>query len=158
MATTQTSSLVKFYIGPVADDTVDSLVEFEALSYTEVGKVLDIGDLKDQSSEVTVDYLNTGRTEVYKGIKRAQNLACVFGYDKDDAGQAAIIAAEDAPHNYAFKIEHNDASEGSPSNNSVQYFRGQVLAQGIGGFKPNQPITFMADISVNSKRYTRDAV
>jgi hypothetical protein len=159
MATTQTSTNVKIFIGPVAADTVDTLAEFEALTpYQEIKKILNIGDLGDQASEVTADYLDTGRTEVYKGIRRAPNLDIMLGYDEDDDGQDDLIAAEASPSNYAFYIELFNEGAGSPSNPTRHYFRGQVMSNMKGGFSPNSILTHGFTIAVNSAIFTKMAV
>lgn len=154
MATTQSSRGVKIYIGPAADDTVDTVAEFDALSFTEIKKVKDIGNLVDRSAEVAEDFLDTGRTEIYKGIKRAENLNLVCANNPDDPGQAAVIAAEGAQDNYAFKIEQNDDGGANPT---THYFRAQVLSQGLAGFSPNSILMFQAELAVNSERYTKAA-
>jgi len=158
MATTQTSTQVKIFIGPVAADTVDTLAEFEALTpYVEIGKILNIGDIGDSASEVTADYLNTGRTEVYKGIRRAPNLELSLGYDEDDTGQDALITAEASPSNYAFYVELNNDPAGSPSNPTRHYFRGQVMSNMKGGFTSNSILTHSFSIAKNSATFTKQA-
>jgi hypothetical protein len=159
MATTQTSNKVKLFIGPIASDTVDTLAEFEALTpYVEVGKILNIGELGDAAAEVTADYLNTARTEVYKGIRRAPNLDVLLGYDEDDAGQEDLIQAEASPLNYAFYIQLNNEGAGSPSNPTRHYFRGQVMSNSKGGFTANSILTQGFTVAVNSAIFTKQAV
>ena len=103
----ETTSGTKFYISTVAAaSTVDTLAEYEALSWQEVSEVEDLGNVGDVSSEVTGAAISDSRIRKAKGARNAgtMNVIC-FDTVPLDAGQTAVIAAEASNSNYAFKIE-----------------------------------------------------
>ena len=107
----QTTSGTKFYISTAAAaSTVDTLAEYEALTWTEVGEIEDLGNVGDVSTEVTGAAIGDGRIRKAKGARNAgtMNVIC-FDTVPLDAGQLAVIDAEATNDNYAFKIELPDA-------------------------------------------------
>lgn len=65
---------------------------YEALSFTEVGKVLSVPELGDDSESGTVTLLKTGRTQHYNGAKIVPPFTIPYVYDLTDAGQVIIRA------------------------------------------------------------------
>lgn len=129
------SAGIKVSIGPVADATVDSVGEFAALSYTQIGEVETIGEFGDTSNTIVFTGISDSRTTKVKGSRNAGGFTVTMARDTADAGQIALRAAEKTKFDYAVKIEYSDASAGSPSQNSIQYFRAKVmsLTDNIGG-------------------------
>jgi hypothetical protein len=123
----QTTSGTKFYISSTAAaSTVDSLIEYEALTWTEVAEVEDLGNIGDVSSEVTGAAIGDSRVRKAKGARNAgtMNVIC-FDTVPLDAGQEAVIAAEASNSNYAFKIELPEPAVGTAG---TIYFRGLVMS------------------------------
>jgi hypothetical protein len=127
--TIHTAAGTKIFIGPAVTESTDTQGEYEALSYTEIGEVEDLGEFGDTAT--VIDFLNLGarRSKAVKGSFDAGQLALVVGSDSADAGQLALIAAFAADSEYAFKVVENDGSSGSPSQGSVSYFRALVTSK-----------------------------
>lgn len=156
---TRTSTGAKIYISSTnVADTVDSKTEFEALTWTLIDQVIDMGEYGDESGTIEVSYLNRGRKEGYKGIRDGGTMALQVGHEPTDPGQIKLKAAEASPFNYGFKITLDDAGSGSPSSPSTDYFRGKVLGRrkSIGG--ADQVITRTFQVKVNSDLLEIDPV
>lgn len=123
--TIQTSTNCRIHIGTTAE--ADTLTEYEADTYVEVGEVEDLGEFGDESSIVTFAALNDGRMRKLKGIKDAGDMALVVAMDGDDEGQAALVAAEkdSTSVGYNVKIELNDKGT---TNATTFFFRAQVTS------------------------------
>ena len=126
----ETTSGTKFYISTTAAaSTVDSLVEYEALTWTEIHEVEeieDLGNIGDVSTEVTGAAIGDSRIRKAKGARNAgtMNVIC-FDTVPLDAGQTAVIAAEASNSNYAFKIALPEPAVGTAG---TIYFRGLVMS------------------------------
>lgn len=124
-----TTSGSKFYISTAAAaTTVDTLTEFAALTYTEVGLVEDLGEVGDVSTEVTGAAIGDGRVRKAKGARNAGTQAVIAFRDPLDAGQIAVIAAEATSDNYAFKLVLNDKPSGGTKATTL-YYRGLVMSK-----------------------------
>ena len=128
--TIHTSTGCRLYIGPVVASTVDTEAEFEALSYTEISQVQDLGEFGDTAEELTFEVIHDDRLQSRKGSVDGGILPLVLSYDLGDAGQAALKAASASRSNYAFKILF-----GGDEPVEAFYFRGRVLSfrKEIGG-------------------------
>jgi len=146
----QTTSGTKFYISTTAAaSTVDDVAGYEALTWTEVEEIEDLGNIGDVSSEVTGAAIGDGRVRKAKGARNAgtMNVIC-FDTQPLDAGQVALIAAEKTYSNYGFKIELPPPATGTAE---IQYFRGLVMSNET-RFGTNDNIRRRAyNIGVNSE-------
>ena len=125
----QTTSGSKFWISDGATAaTTDTLAEYEALTWVEVGMIEDLGSVGDVSTEVTGASIGDGRVRKAKGARNAGTMNIICFHDWTDVGQLALIEAEGTNDNYAFKIELADGPP-SPGTNSFQYFRGLVMSK-----------------------------
>jgi hypothetical protein len=123
----ETTSGTKFYISnTAAASTVDTLAEYEALTWIEISEVEDLGNVGDVSTEVTGAAIGDSRIRKAKGARNAgtMNVIC-FDTVPLDVGQVAVIAAEASYSNYAFKIEFPPPVVGSAA---IIYFRGLVMS------------------------------
>jgi hypothetical protein len=123
----ETTSGTKFFISTTAAaSTVDTLAEYEALTWQEILEVEDLGNVGDVSSEVTGAAISDSRIRKAKGARNAgtMNVIC-FDTVPLDAGQEAVIAAEASNSNYAFKIELPEPAVGTAG---TIYFRGLVMS------------------------------
>lgn len=108
----------KLFIGGVLAQKSDDFVEadFSGESWTEIAHLESLGTLGDNANEVTFESIGENRTKRLKGTRNAPPMEVVCGIDYADAGQIALVAAEKEIHDYAFKVEFNDApSGGTPS-------------------------------------------
>ena len=126
----ETTSGTKFYISNAAASTsVDTLLEYEALTWIEIREVEDLGNVGDVSTEVTGAAIGDSRIRKAKGARNAgtMNVIC-FDTVPLDAGQVAVIAAEATNSNYAFKIENPEPESGT---GAIIYFRGLVMSNEV---------------------------
>lgn len=126
----QSASGCKFYIGP-SNSVATTEAAYDALSYTEVGEIENIGEFGDAIKQIDFTALADARVRKFKGSKDAGTITIDFGLDPDDTGQAALETARDetsaALEEYAFKVELNDSPGTNPT---TYYFRGLVLEAG----------------------------
>jgi len=128
MGDIQTTSESQFFISnAAAAATVDTLAEYEALTWIEIGLTEDLGELGDTSPPVSGTAIADGRVRKVKGARDAGTQAVICFHDPLDVGQQALIAAEATKDNYAFKLVLSDQpSGGSPT---TQYYRGMVMSK-----------------------------
>ena len=86
--------------------------DFTPQTWVQIGEIEALGTLGDTAAEITFDAIASQRTRRLKGTRSAGSMEVVAGIDYQDPGQIAVIAAEKTPHDYAFKLELNDAPPG----------------------------------------------
>lgn len=129
MSDEQTASGWTLSIGAEdADNSVDTQNEYEAESWTAVGRIEDMGEFGDQWENTTFTSLEDGRRVKLKTLKDGGDLNLVMAFKPGDAGQAALKAAVASYNNYPIRIQANDAGAGSPSNPTTFYFRARVMS------------------------------
>ena len=104
----------------VANEETDETA-FEAMTFTEVGGVGNIGSFGPDTNVVSYDTLNDAVQTKAKGITNAGDPEVECARNDADAGQTAMRAAG-APTNYdtyGFKVENQDGS--------IDYLRGLVM-------------------------------
>lgn len=116
----------KLYIGGTT--AAANLTAFEALTWTAVGEIEDLGEFGDQSEAISFTSLNDSRVRKLKGPRDAGTMNLTVGDDMSDAGQTALEAAEASHLDYNFKVELNDAVT-IGGENSKHYFRGKVMSK-----------------------------
>ena len=135
-----TNSGRKFYIavttasGSTPEEQPTPLAKsgFEALDWTEVKDVGNIGQTGTDTNVVGYDTLATDVTQKNKGISNAGDPEIECARLPTDPGQIAMRAAAQTKYNYAFKTEDADAPQAGWSN-TIYYDRGIVT----GPFRPN---------------------
>lgn len=126
-----------FSIGPQAtyastvdwDDPEQDIIDaFEALVWTEVGEVEDLGEFGDEASEITFTALANRRVRKFKGTFDAGTVTVQAGSDPEDAGQLAMIEAFASDLDFPFRITLNDqlTLSGEPT---TLYFGGKVMSK-----------------------------
>lgn len=141
----------KIYIGgtPMAAQSDDFVLgDFAGQTWVEIAWAESIGEFGDEAAEITFDAIGEGRTQKLKGVRNAGTMNCRFGVDSDDAGQAAIRAAEATPLDYPFKVEFNDAPSGG--NPSERYFIGKVMSAREVLDTANNVVRLNVNIGINS--------
>ncbi|MGV6875929.1 hypothetical protein ACUSIJ_24995 [Pseudochelatococcus sp. B33] len=113
-----------------------------------VGWVENLGTFGDEATEITFESIDTGRTQKLKGTRNAGNLALVVGFDPNDPGQQALLAAEKSPDDYAFEVEWNDAEGGGQP--TVRRFVGKVMSASEAYDTVNNVIRLNVTIGINS--------
>lgn len=128
MAVYRTSSGTKFFISTtVPPAATDTITELEALTYTEVTGITNLGDYGDEANLVDLEVLGDGRVRHLMGARDAGTMNITVAHDKYDAGQKAMRLAMNAGQEYAFKIELLDGIDPDPG--TKQYFIGPVTNQ-----------------------------
>ena len=121
MSLAMTSAGSKLWIGnPPAAQT---LVALQAVSYTEVKEVVDIGEFGATYALVTHNPLGDRITVKRKGSKNNGTLAVQMAYAPGDAGQALMEAAAESDNSYSFKVVLQDTTE--------FLFTGQVMSRPV---------------------------
>ena len=122
----------KLFIGGTIDLPSGDLSEsdFDGETWVEIKELESLGTIGDQAEEVEFSAIGSARTRRLKGTRSAAPMEVIAGIDYDDDGQLALIAAEKTHHNYAFKIEFNDAPEGgTPSERMFAAIVGSASEQ-----------------------------
>lgn len=116
------------HIGPAIGDDTNTIEEYAALTYVQIGEPEDFGEVGDESTFTPFTSVSAARTKQLKGARSAGTQTFIVGRDLLDAGQLALMEAEKTDYDYAMKIEHND--QRTPSHTkSVTYYRVQVGSQ-----------------------------
>lgn len=116
----------KFYIGGPLNGPVVTTTSFTGITWVEVQRLENLGSVGDTSEEITFDEIGVNRRQKLKGTRDAGTMEVVAGIDYDDLGQAAVLAAEATPNDYAFRIVFNDAPAGGTP--SERRFVGKVMS------------------------------
>jgi hypothetical protein len=95
--------------------------EYEADTYTSIGELESIGEFGDEFTLVSFTGMADARVRKLKGTANAGTLNFSYGFDDDDSGQTALVAAHASTANaeYNFKATY-------PSG-EVRYFSGHVM-------------------------------
>lgn len=102
----------RFFIGSAPIDVPDIDVveaDFSPVSWIEVGQYETMGNSGDAAQGNTTILLNRRRAYNWKGSRQAPQRSDNFALNLSDAGQLAMIAAEQTDYNYPFKIELSGA-------------------------------------------------
>jgi hypothetical protein len=124
---------------------------YAALTYVDLGCASNLGEFGDESSEVTFDCINTGRTLKIKGQRNAGNMTLTLALDDTTDGFDNVQAAEsdDSTGDYYFKIEFPNKLNATGTN-AIRYFGGKVMSarEVVGG--ANDVVTINLVISINT--------
>ncbi|WP_306752723.1 hypothetical protein [Paracoccus actinidiae] len=149
----------RLYIGGALDTKSDPFVQADfagqSAEWVEIGETENLGSVGDTSSEITFDGINTQRTRRLKGTRNAGSMDLVMGIDYEDPGQQALIAAEQTPHDYAFRIVLNDAPAGGTP--SERMFVAKVASVAEAYDTANSVMKLNASLWVNSNVVKIDA-
>lgn len=123
--TVTTASGTRFYIGTTA--AADTLTEYEADTYVEVGEVESLGEFGDESASVSFTSLGDARVRKSKAARDAGTIALTCGRDPHDDGQNALKAAERTKFEYNIKVVAADNLDANDPP-TIYYFRGLVMS------------------------------
>ncbi len=116
---------------------------YDALTFTDCGEVISLGEFGREYTTVRVMNLKDGATRKFKGSYDNGTVQVDLLFDADDAGQTLLEAAGDsATQKYSFKVTLPDGSSGF-------YFRGYVMSlkRIIGG--PDDAIQIRASLELD---------
>ncbi|MFD1341458.1 hypothetical protein [Litorisediminicola beolgyonensis] len=147
----------KLYIGGVlAQQSADFvLADFSGETWVQINELENLGTLGDTSAEINFTSLSDKRTKRLKGARAAEPMQVIMGIDYADAGQQAVIAAEKEIHDYAFKVEFDDAPAGGTP--SERYFIAKVASAYEAYDEANSVMKLNAALWVNSNVVRVDA-
>ena len=103
------------YIGATLSVSADAPASedatgYGALSWTEVGRVISIGEFGDQSQDISFDVLKIGRTVHASGPKDIGEVPVVIEYDGADAGQTLVKDNNNTNTSLSFQITDPDGA------------------------------------------------
>ena len=123
MSVAKTSAGTKLYISATLPATEDE-AGYAALSWTEVGEVINLPEFGKTFNLVTHNPLGDRKTYKRKGSFNEGNLAVQMARAPSDAGQALALAALEIDTAYAFKVDLNDGV----TTNTLLNFPGLVMS------------------------------
>ena len=142
----------KLFIGPSVTPTTDTVAEFAALTWTEVGNVQSLGEYGDEAQDIPFTALGDGRTRHAKGSRDASVISVVVGRDGTDTGQIALSAAEATNNNFGFKIVlPNRLTSGG--TDEINYFRANVRSKRKNVGSANNVIMDTYNVGISSPVY-----
>lgn len=97
---------------------------YEALTFTAVGEVTDLGEFGREYALVTHNPVGSRGTVKKKGSFNEGSMAMTVGLDTDDAGQILLKAASASDADYSFKV--------TTQNGDIYYFQAQVMTFKVG--------------------------
>lgn len=97
---------------------------YEALSFTDIGEVTDLGEFGREYALVTHNPVGSRGTVKKKGSFNEGSMAMSVGLDTDDAGQILLKAASSSDSDYSFKVV--------TQNTDTYYFQAQVMTFKVG--------------------------
>ena len=104
-----TSAGTKLFISASAPATYNK-TGFEALTFTEIGEVSEMGEFGRQYNLVTFNTLGDRRTVKRKGSYNDGTIACQMARVPDDAGQTILTTAVNSDNSYSIKIQLQDGT------------------------------------------------
>lgn len=126
MSQAQTAAGTKIFIGNAMPEDLEDALDWEAVTWKEIGEVTDIPEFGKAYELITHNPLATRRTNKRKGSYNDGSMTLQMARVADDEGQMAMEAALDSDATFPFKIEENDAPEGGTP--TTLYFGAQVLS------------------------------
>lgn len=124
---------------------------YEALTFTTVGKITDLGERPEKTFEVvTVNYVASRGAVKAKGGFNLGSQTITVTVDPDDTGQALVDTATDADTAYSVKIDH--------PNLGTRYARALVMGGPTSYGDVNTPATRQITLEYTIVSDTEDGV
>ena len=98
---------------------------FDALSFTTVGEITDLGEFGREYALITHNPVDTRATQKFKGSYNEGAMNLSLGLDTDDAGQIIMKAASASDNDYAFKVTIGSSLD-------EYFFLGKVMSWKVG--------------------------
>lgn len=143
----------KIWIGPAQTSEPANAAAYAALSWTEIGHVVNFGDLGDEYEVVKLTEVGDARVRNLAGAADAGTIQLSVADVPDDAGQIAAIAAAAARSTYAFKVQvPNKITPGGTGQ--IDYFLGMISSTRRGGGGANSVVTRSLNVAISTKLTT----
>ena len=117
--TVHTSAGTRLSLSADAPASFDS-TGYEALTYTAVGEITDLGEFGREYSLVTHNPIGTRGTQKFKGSFNEGTMNLTIGLDTANAGQVLMQAASMADSAYSFEVDMQ--------NGDTYYFQAMVMS------------------------------
>jgi len=140
----QTSTGLILSVSAALPATEDK-VGYDALTWTEVGEIVSIGEYGPSQEEVNHTPLKTGLVEKYKGATDNGSLAIEMGKDATDAGQLLL----DAGANGAAKFTVHSIKIEYPQGD-IDAFQGLIFGFNKNPGAINSIVSASTNIGINS--------
>lgn len=127
-----------------------TLADTEADSYTNIGKVANLGNFGRVYQPIEFSSLDDRNVLKFKGQRDDGNITMELGRDLSDAGQAAVKVALDSDYDYNFRVILNDESADSGSSGTVYYFKAKVMSFTTNVNDPNSVVGASVDLAIKS--------
>jgi hypothetical protein len=100
---------------------------FDALTFTEVGEITDLGEFGREYNMVTHSPLSKRQTVQMKGSYTEGTMDLTLGLDDTDAGQIIMRSASESDADYAFEVTYQ--------NGAKRFFTAKVMSfkENVGG-------------------------
>ena len=139
---TSTGTLFSISIGEPASQDVTG---YGDLTYTAVGKVTNIPEFGANAQVVTLDPLETGITEKYKGFINFGSMSIEAAYDEADAGQILAetgVVGANKNAQFAMKLEYQDGS--------IRYWQGGIFSYTENPGSANSMVSTTFQVEINT--------
>jgi len=124
----------KLYISE--EDVSDDLdkTEYEALTWVEIGRVVNFPDMGITTNMIDLPYINTETMKRAKGFSDAGSTELTVGVDHDDTGQIELLEVGATGYKFGrgFKLESNDKLNATGTN-TLRYSYGKVAGPNLAG-------------------------
>lgn len=120
-------------------------IGYEALTFVEVGELIDLPEYGPTVQVVESNPLKTGVTEKFQGFVNYGSVSLGLEWDIEDAGQVILSDAINpgaafVPH--SFKVEYNDGT--------VEYFHGGIFSYTRAPGSANSMVGSTVQVEINS--------
>lgn len=115
---------------------------YEALTYTEIGEITDVGTHGKTHAETKVNTLGSAGVQKIKGSFDLGNKSVKLAVSSDDSGQVLVMTALDSYANYAFKQVYQ--------NGDIDYFSAKVMSAVTEGGTPDVVRGLTVGLSVDA--------
>lgn len=142
----------RVYIGSVHLTAVDTVSEYAADTYVEIGGISTITPYGDTAAVIEYALLAEKRVRKAKGTVNAGTMTLTMADDPADTGQIALKAALANAKPYNFRIRYDDALTTSGVG-TTHYFHGLVTSAPVVPGDANKVVERTSDIAIDSAIY-----
>lgn len=144
-----TAAGAKVYIAPSQATQPADATAYAGLTWTEIKGLQTIGEYGDESSAVTGAIIGDSRQRKAKGARDAGTLALTCAHWPDDAGQAALVAAEGTNNNYPLKIVVPNRLNATGTD-EIDYMVGLVMSKRLNLGSNDTIVSRTFSVGINS--------
>lgn len=106
-----------------AQPATEDQAGYEALTYTNVGEISDMGAFGAVYELVTFNDIGSRKTRKFKGTVNYGSMQLTIGRDPSDAGQTVLIEGTDGT-----EIDTVHSFKATLQDGEVQYFQGKLMS------------------------------